>query len=183
MFFLQNVQKQFQLESYNTTIIGSFNFEVNGNLDPSIEIHFERLQPGRWILGLERARKASYGEIPHVCNNNNYYTIATITGMHLINLVIQYGFSCLLYTHSTFLLLHLDFQIRAHEIDFWNVDQAQMKTKERYNLYPPRFTIEVNGERAESDTCAEIRFSGVKEPQQLQVEIILLRTRRASSKC
>ena len=79
-----------------------------------------------------------------------------------------------------------DFQIRAHEIDFWSVDQAQMRTKERYNLYPPRFTIEVNGERAERDTCAEISFSGVKEPQQLQVEIILLQPptfRHTSSEC
>ena len=47
-----------------------------------------------------------------------------------------------------------------------------MTTMHNHKVYPPRFTIEVNGQRATARSVVEVEFTGVNKP--LCSEVILL---------
>ena len=40
-------------------------------------------------------------------------------------------------------------------------DLKTMKTMHELKMYPPRFTIEVHGERATAASCVEVKFTGI----------------------
>ena len=49
---------------------------------------------------------------------------------------------------------HSSLQIRAEEVDFWTIPKERLQLKEKKNLYPPRFVVEV----CEGTTATTITF-------------------------
>lgn len=62
-------------------------------------------------------------------------------------------------------------QITASDIQFWNRDIDQMRILHKHGMYPPRFTIEVNGIAATSVSRIDIDFTGLKKKVQFQIPL------------
>ena len=62
-------------------------------------------------------------------------------------------------------------QLLASDVVDFEKDFETMKRMHDYKMYPPRFTIEVNGERATAPSRAKVEFTGVY--RKLSTEVIL----------
>ena len=52
-------------------------------------------------------------------------------------------------------------QLQLREVVDFEKDLKTMKTMHELKMYPPRFTIDVHGERATAASCVEVKFTGV----------------------
>lgn len=59
----------------------------------------------------------------------------------------------------------------ASDVLDFEKDLEVMTTMHSYNMYPPRFTIEVDGQRATASSLVEVEFTGVN--RDLSTEVIL----------
>ena len=55
------VRKQFG-DDHDTQSVTHFTFSTDGKSEPAIEIHFDQLQQGSWILTMETPRKVNPSE-------------------------------------------------------------------------------------------------------------------------
>ena len=62
-------------------------------------------------------------------------------------------------------------QLLASDVVDFEEDLKTMKRMHDYRMYPPRFTIEINGERATTPSRAKVEFTGVC--RKLSTEVIL----------
>lgn len=61
-------------------------------------------------------------------------------------------------------------QLPASDVDF-EKDVEFMTTMHNERVYPPRFTIEVNGQKATAPSVVDVKFTGVD--RDLNIEVIL----------
>lgn len=51
-------------------------------------------------------------------------------------------------------------QITCNEIDFLQINQEELKLKEKEGMYPPHFRVVIDGSGTKEKTQARIKFAG-----------------------
>ena len=68
---------------------------------------------------------------------------------------------------------HPIFQICASEVYFWDSLPHELELMHEQKMYPPRFTLQVCGEKATHDTTAVVEFEGACEDLSTEIHLSL----------
>ena len=60
-------------------------------------------------------------------------------------------------------------QIRADDVNFWNIEHELLKTMEENKVYPPRFVLSVCSNEAKTSSSASLQFEGTKENTKINI--------------
>ena len=142
----QAVKQQYPCSSYDVAAPINFRFKPSEDghfdLQNPICIRFERFPTGEWMLAKKNARQVCLAiKIFCTCNIDTCCSLCTCT------------------------------QLLASDVLDFEKDLEVMTTMHSYNMYPPRFTIEVDGQRATASSLVEVEFTGVN--RDLSTEVIL----------